>query len=207
MQMTLAFWEAVRWRPGIGDPSLGGWVTVAAYLVVGLMAWRRGWVERKRGGNGGGIIRGRGWGRASVFWLIAGAALVLLAVNKQLDLQSLVTDVGRVWAHEAGWFEERRRVQRLFVIGVAGVGLLVGLVGVWWVWPVRRRCGLGLLGMVWLGTFVVVRAASFHHFDGLLGERVAGLKWNWIAELGGIVLVAAGAWWAGRDERSVGGKP
>ena len=41
--------------------------------------------------------------------------------------------------------------------------------------------------------FVVIRAASFHHVDALLASRLGGLKWNWILELGGILIVAVGA--------------
>jgi hypothetical protein len=37
---------------------------------------------------------------------------------------------------------------------------------------------------------VVVRAASFHHVDVLLGSTAAGIKLNWLLELPGPTLVA-----------------
>jgi hypothetical protein len=60
----------------------------------------------------------------------------------------------------------------------------------------------GILGRVWLAlvglgfvcAFVVIRAASFHHVDVLLGSTAAGIKLNWLLELPGPILVALVAW-------------
>lgn len=204
--MLLAFWESIRWRPGIGDPSVAGWLTALAYLAVGVLAlghargvWRR---ELAPSGARTGVRR------VVIFWAVAGGLLVLLALNKQLDLQSLLTDVGRVWSKRQGWFDRRQSVQRVFIVAVVLVAAAALAVGVGVFWGQRRRLGLGLLGMVWLGGFVVVRAASFHHVDQLLGTRVEGLKVNWLAELGGIAAVAAGlgvSVAAGRRGRGRGG--
>ena len=35
--MILAFTEADRWRPGIGDPTFMGWLTVVAYFTASLL--------------------------------------------------------------------------------------------------------------------------------------------------------------------------
>jgi hypothetical protein len=48
---------------------------------------------------------------------------------------------------------------------------------------------LALCGLVVLTAFVLIRAASFHHVDILLNTRAIGLKFNWIFEIGGILLV------------------
>ena len=48
--------------------------------------------------------------------------------------------------------------------------------------------------------FVVIRAASFHHVDAFLASRLGGLRWNWILELGGILIVAVGAFGLGPSE-------
>ena len=44
-----------------------------------------------------------------------------------------------------------------------------------------------------IGIFILIRAASFHHVDRMLGEQVMCLKMNWILELGGISLILLGA--------------
>jgi len=50
-------------------------------------------------------------------------------------------------------------------------------------------------GLVFLLTFIVVRAISFHHVDMFLRSRIAGVKLNWFLELTGIFLVLLAALW------------
>ena len=60
-----------------------------------------------------------------------------------------------------------------------------------------RRAWPMVAGTVFLICFVAIRAASFHHIDRFIGIRLAGMRMNWILELGGIGLVAYGAVRAG----------
>jgi hypothetical protein len=48
---------------------------------------------------------------------------------------------------------------------------------------------------------VLIRAASFHHIDRLIGRTILGLKWNWVLEMGGITIVLLASEW-----RRVGAK-
>jgi hypothetical protein len=34
-----------------------------------------------------------------------------------------------------------------------------------------------------------IRAASFHHVDRFIGQKILGLRWNWVLEMSGISLV------------------
>jgi hypothetical protein len=140
----------------------------------------------------------------SRFWLVLTALMLLLGFNKQLDLQSLVTVVGRRVLRDWGLYGRRRTFQLAFILAVsiACAGLLAGLL-----WAGRRspgRRGLALVGMVFVIGFVIIRAASFHHVDVLLAATLGGLKWNWILELGGIAAVAAGAFRRGHDSLTSG---
>lgn len=173
----------IKWRPEIGDPSPMGWFTVFAYAAAALLAWRVGTLRRDRIWRGGALL------------------LAALCVNKQFDLQSLFTDIGRELSHRGGWYERRRDFQKGFVLAVvAGAGLL----GSWFLWRFRAfLAGHKLLaaGLLFLLTFIVVRAISFHHFDLFLKFRIAGAKMNWVLELGGIALVAVAALAALRERR------
>jgi hypothetical protein len=132
--------------------------------------------------------------RMSALWGALAIGLLLLGINKQLDLQTALTEIGRIMAAKQGWYERRQRVQIDFIIGVVLVGL----------WLVRSvfllagqnlpRLGVALMGIVFLCCFVAIRASSFHHVDHLLGADLGGLKINWIMELGGIALVGFGAY-------------
>src|SRR2546423_5657387 len=96
-----AFTDGDRWRPGIGDPTFIGWVTVVAYFVAAYFCWRA-----SRNGLHGRKVR---W-----FWTGLTALLVFLGFNKQLDLQTALTFIGKDFAKATGWYENRRVVQVFF---------------------------------------------------------------------------------------------
>jgi hypothetical protein len=108
--------------------------------------------------------------------LVVTLFVFFLGVNKQLDLQTWVTEAGRTVTRKQGWYEQRRVIQMWFVAGVAvtGLGLLVGCF--WLGRSVLRQHPFTLLGMIFLACFVVIRATSMHHVDELLGLRLGGLK-------------------------------
>jgi hypothetical protein len=170
-----------RWHPGIGDPSVMGWVTVAAYATAaGLCAYCASREVRAGGGK-------------PAFWLTLALVMLALGINKQLDLQSWLTETGRDLAIAQGWYPGRRLVQQWFIAGLAFCGALT----LGWMYRAFGDLGgaarLAMLGLVLLAVFVVVRAASFHHVDVMLGVKLIGMKINWILELGGIAIVVAGA--------------
>lgn len=184
----LAAIEDGRWVPGIGDPTAAGWATVAAYLLASAtcLLWAR------PSGSGRGLP------------LALAALMTMLAVNKQLDLQSLLTELARDLLRSNGWYEDRREFQWFFIVAVS-IAALLALMTLGWTLRRRwREVGLALAGLVCLSGFVLVRAASFHNIDHGLGETIGGLKLNWILELGGIGMVFGGAilGWLSRRSKS-----
>jgi hypothetical protein len=198
------------WSPGIGDPTITGWLTVVAYFVGSYLCWLAFRVERvRRGRPGQGLgafvdglgVLVRGLRRREVaaqdkvpaLWAGLAVMLFLLGLNKQLDLQTLFTDVGRLMAKDEGWYADRRFFQLIFIVGLAFAGLLV-MRALWrFARGHLRDMRLALLGAVGLTCFIAIRAASFHHFDIFIGSEVAGLTFNAILEIGAISLIAAGA--------------
>ena len=179
------FISELRWRPTIGDPSFMGWFTVAAYAAGAVLAAL---ASRKETGSDS-QLQNRG-GR---LWLGVAVVMAFLCVNKQLDLQSLLTDLGRVIARHQGWYERRRVFQKCFVLGLlAGSVLFSG----WFVWRFQAFWTSHKLlssGSLFLLTFIVIRAVSFHHVDAILSTRVFGFKMNWALELTGILLISLAA--------------
>ncbi len=165
----------LRWRPEIGDPTFMGWFTVAAYAFTALLALRVWFRQRDR------------------LWVFVALGMLALCVNKQLDLQSLFTDIGRVVSHHSGWYDDRRTVQKWFVLGVAGSAVILGGWFVWHRYAFWRRHRLLSSGLFFLLTFIVVRAISFHHFDVFLKNERLGVRMNWVLELGGISMFALAA--------------
>jgi hypothetical protein len=173
-----------EWTPGIGDPTLPGWVTVLAYAAATAL----GYLLRARISAAADSPRAperRYWG---------GMALILLFlyVNKQLDLQTAMTEFFRDVAKEQGWYPVRHRFQVAFIATVA----MAFPVGAEILFTVGRRLPLSAkvagLGLLAITAFVLIRAVSFHHVDRLLRARVLHLRLNWIFELGGLAVVMFG---------------
>jgi len=170
------------WSPGIGDPSVGGWVTVVAYFAAAFLCFRAYRAELDSDSRS-----------SRLFWLVLVSVLVLLGINKQLDLQSALTAIGRKLAHEQGWYAERRAVQHAFIVGVALCGLSGTAAVFGLAYRSLRALAVPLAGLGLLVTFVVVRAASFHHVDRWLGVPILGLRLNKLLELTSISIILVGA--------------
>lgn len=167
-----------RWVAGIGDPSLVGWVTVGLYATAAVLAARNAAAARRTAVPTG-------------FWVALTAALLALGLNKQLDLQSWFGQIGRDLARAQGWYEARRGVQAVFIAALAAcvVALLLWARRVWaGLWS-EYRWVFG--GIVLLMTFIVVRAASFHHIDEFIGVDIGVTKFGRALELIGVVAIAA----------------
>jgi hypothetical protein len=182
--MFFAFTDNDHWEPGIGDPTVVGWVTVVAYFIAAWLCWRAARHARQATNK---------WIGASGFWSLLTVSLVLLGFNKQLDLQTWFTLFFKHVALHEGWYEKRRPVQAVFIAtvavgGAASLAAMRALAG-----KTTRSIRLALFGAVFLGCFILVRASSFHHVDQMLGMDFEGFKLNWILELGGIAIIAAAA--------------
>jgi hypothetical protein len=183
-----------RWHPGVGDASTFGWVTVLAYFAAAGLAFRALWLHRARPTDAP--------ARASWppvhdeallvrFWSLVMLSMVVLGINKQLDLQSLLAQMGRDLAHEQGWYHRRRVVQGLFILAVGAAGGLATAALAYSMRRVLHRVRLAVLGLGALITFVIIRATSLHHIDALLMR--GRVRLNWVLEFGGIGLIALSA--------------
>ena len=162
------------WEPGIGDPTLYGWVTVAAYAFAALCCSR---------------ASRRGPSREQRFWLLLAGVMGFLAINKQLDLQTLFTDIARFEARAHGWYERRHEYQVAFIVAVAVLVVVVILT----LLRRARRASVpvqgAIVGLGLLLLFVLVRASSFHKVDWLISRDFGGLRANHLLESGGIAIV------------------
>jgi hypothetical protein len=174
-----------NWSPGIGDPTPIGWVTVLFYGVAAWLCYR---VIRREYELRDVLEPEEKW-----LWWIFVAGLVLLGINKQLDLQSALTEMGRMIAVYQGWYETRREMQVWFI---ASIGLLAVVMSLLVAYLARRApmaTRVTLVGCVLLLAFVFIRAASFHHFDLLINHVVGGVRMNWVFEIGGLLIIGLGA--------------
>jgi hypothetical protein len=162
------------WTPGIGDPTIYGWVTVAAYALGTLCCWRASRLapssERR-------------------FWLLLTLVLAFLCVNKQLDLQSLFTGFGRFEAKAHGWYDVRHKYQVAFIVILAVASVIAVLAMLMRASRARGAVRGAIVGLSFLLLFVLVRASSFHKVDWFINLHVRGIRANHLLELGGIGIV------------------
>ncbi|WP_439587263.1 hypothetical protein [Hydrogenophaga sp.] len=173
------------WSPGIGDPTVGGWITVALYVCTAWACLRVLLYKRHKQV----VLRDN----EQLIWRLLMLAMVALGINKQLDLQTALTEFARVLATEQGWYGNRRQYQEAFIAAVIVMGLTALAAMAVLVWHAPAPTLLACAGAAGLIVFVAVRAASFHHVDAILGWRWGGLPLNWILEMGSLVLISWGA--------------
>lgn len=181
----------MSWHPSIGDPSIAGWVTVLLYFataaICGLASLKAQATSKKHGPSTKTEPR---------FWAYVCGMMLFLSVNKQIDFQTLLTQIGRYLATSGGWYEHRQSVQLVFILALVSFAIIALSVLLSQLRNAAIQVKAAMAGLCLLATFVVVRAASFHHIDRFIGYSFIGLKWNVAFELFSISSVAAPALFA-----------
>ena len=183
----------ITWRPTFSDPNPLAWCIAAIHFVACWLCFSAGRSQTTASDAYNDV-------RPLRFWFVLAALMFALSVNKQLDLQTLLTQVGREIAKRGGWYSQRQPIQAAFVFGCVVVGMSCIGASFYVVRGRWRQYGLAYLGVCFLLTFIVIRAASFHRVDALLYHLP--LIGNWMnagLELGGALLVGLGAFLATRQ--------
>ncbi|MCC6694585.1 MAG: hypothetical protein IT365_03040 [Candidatus Hydrogenedentes bacterium] len=187
------------WQPGIGDPTFMGWAITIGYLASAVSCAAVAIRDALRQPRPATRHTWR-------FWVILSAMLLLLGLNKQLDLQTWLWLAGRSIAREQGWYEQRRWVQVAFTAGIAisGIVLLAALFKFSYLG--HGRYLVALTGVTFLVCFIVIRTISIENVDRFLGIPVGPMNVNRLLEAAGIVLVLAASLYA-NARRSNGTDP
>ncbi len=178
------------WHPQLDNPTVLGWSVVAFYGLAALACARA--AVRAQVRRAGGEAD-----HAGVWWALA-VGLCFLGVNKQLNLQTLLIVLGRHLAAADGWYGQRRAVQLAFslLFGLGVCGLL------FWLESRHRDFvrsnPLVFRGALILGLFVALRSATINHAGEWMGLKLEVKEWTWVLEIGGSVLILAGAMLARR---------
>lgn len=141
------------WQPGFGDDDLVGWMITAAYFLAALLCTAAFRDEARS-------YRVNRQLQRPMFWIILTALLVLLGFNKQLDLQTWVQSTGDHLIVSEGLERHRRllKILSLLTLGLAGTGVSMAMllyIGRQW-----RLYLLSFVGLLYLGVFIVLRAAD-----------------------------------------------
>jgi len=110
----------LQWTPSIGDPTPVGWFTVIAYLGAAIFCGVAAAKSTER----------RLCERVSDFGS-AWRQFLFLSVNKQLDLQSLFTEIAQATAVAQELYGGHRFYQVAFVAVVGIAGTVTVLAALW----------------------------------------------------------------------------
>lgn len=180
-----------QWTSAIAGAALADWVTVGAYLIAAFACTRASsfaWLTRRE--------------RDRSFWRLTAVLLVFLGINEILDLQALLTVLGREHAKANGWYGQHRQIQYIFVLTLALFGVIAAIITLFLTRKASTSVRVALIGLGFIGLFVIMRAASFHHLDELLGRKAPLFNWGSMQELFGIAIVAMAALTYPRMRRS-----
>ncbi len=159
---------------------MADWMTVAACLLAAAMSMRAAALRSSAATE-------------RHFWQFAAGLLVFLAINELLDLHTLLTIAGRAHAKAFGWYGAHREAQYAFVIALSGAAAMAGLAILWLTRRADYAVRIAVVGLAFIGLFALLRAASFHHLDDLLGGGTSRFDWSSVPEIVGIAVVAYAA--------------
>ncbi|MES2500765.1 MAG: hypothetical protein V4570_09520 [Pseudomonadota bacterium] len=164
----------------IGDPSIAGWLILLAYLAVVCRCYLQ-YTQAKTE-----LVD-------PYFWLVVGGFVLLLGINKQLDLQT-VFEVGmKDLAKSNGWYAQRRIMQTAFVT-MLGIGLLTILIMLRGMLAKScRNHKTVCLGVLLLCVFIVLRAGAFNHLSFLDTQSYWGFNAHALLELTALCVIFYGA--------------
>ncbi len=198
---------AAGWQPRFHDESLVEWLIVTCYFATAILCVRARRVTLIGFGTSHAYAdydrrcgdRTKAYLAGARFWSLLLGLFLLLGVNKQLDLQSSLTQMARAWSHDQGWYEHRRFVQLALVAIVATTGLAVVGSLLWFARRMFPRLILAFIGTIFLAVYLLTKASSYHHVDAFFQIRIMGVRVYQPLELAGILCVASCAllncWW------------
>jgi len=89
--------------------------------------------------------------------------------------------------------DNRRVVQLWFIILFAAAAFASFVAFAFIMRDLFRRFRLAFIGLFFLLTFIVIRAAGFHHVDEIFQSKLMDVTMNWLLELSGIYAIIASA--------------
>ena len=167
-----------------------GWTTFALYMAAALLAFRAAFVSSRRQRS---VVRSQWSSETGRIWVWLGAILGALGLNKQLDLQTLLIELGRQAAQREQLLEYRRELHALFFLGFVLV-IIALLAAVRFRLPGQiarfgRQLPWAAGGCALICAYIVIRAAAIDHMDQMLGFDWETIPFLWLLEAGGLLLI------------------
>lgn len=172
------------WLARSGDAYLSSMINTALYavsVVAGAYRWKM-------------LQRTKSFRAEQFFWLVVILMLLALGINKELDFQVLLVEIGRPMAVKGGWYGHRRIVLAVFACFLIGT---IGIFAVGTVYGIRRHWReniFALVGLIILCAYVVFEATSLSHIGfNIDADEKQDVRLTDLIEMSGILLILANA--------------
>ncbi len=168
------------WKFAAGDPTVIGWTVTIGYLLASLLLATAGMLSN----------RAVDQSDPTEPWWSLSALMAALGLNKQLNFQTLLLDLGREFAKSEGWYADRRLLQVAFVA-------LIGLIACAFTYRILRRPSRSprlvgwKIGLTIILTYCLVRAAEINHLKSSNPQTRIAHSAFWSLELFGILFMLA----------------
>jgi predicted RNA-binding Zn-ribbon protein involved in translation (DUF1610 family) len=173
--------ENGRWHANIADPTFLGWLTVIAYIAAAICCGVKAKYSKQYGGN-------------YRFWIGLACLLLLLGINKQLNLQSLFGQIFHDSAVVNSWFERSESIKIAFfallsmLVFFGSIGFRLYLANSW------RNYKIAWIGLLLLGSFFMLQAANTNKIQDFFEKTIAGIGIDHMLEIAAITLIALGTY-------------
>ena len=167
----------------VGDPTVLGWTTFALYLIAAACSLRCGLIGGKSGNPS----------ELGHVWRVQAGVFLLLGLNKQLDLQTALIELGRRLTLFAGWYQYRREIQILFFAGLVAMGCVVVVKHSNAMRNFGRKHPLAASGDVLIGAYILIRTIYMDHLGEMMGFDLENVPGLWVAEILGLIFVISEA--------------
>ncbi len=173
------------WSLHVGDPYIMGWIIFGGYIITSVLCLFSGVSKAKL----------EGYHKNSIFWFGLSIIMLLLGINKQLDLQVLFIVIGRIIAHSQDWFDIRREVQKIFIIGSATSSFIFIAIIFWFFKKQLLKNIFVLVGVILVFSFVLIRAFSINHIVVIPSQinYIGSIQMGYVIETVGILCICYGA--------------
>ena len=168
------------------EPTIGRWLIQIIYILVSVSCWK---TARKLALNHACALH------EHRVWQAIATLFVALCINKQLSLETALTEYGRNLAFSEGWYKQRQVVQLACIMLVTLSGIIAGIILLMWARNGPQSTLFALMGTTFVVAYLMLRAISFHPVDQFISGRILGLHWNLILQMSGIGVVLMASEW------------
>lgn len=180
----LSFVIIGNWKPAIGDPTFFGWLTTIFYIVAAALC---GFSARRSDR----ISASLSLRRHLFFWWSLTIIMLIIAINKQLDLQTLFLLIIKKIIINQGWYSQQNIFMLCFIAIISIFSFSIISLLVWTYRFDLRHYGFAFLGIMLFFIFIIIRSGFY--YVNAFNWKPFGIRIYYILEIASISCIGISA--------------